>query len=239
MRPPREAVLREDIVAASRWLNRCGLSPGRSGNISVRWKDGMLITASGIAPEAMTPESDVIFVDVDGVPSVGAKEPSTEWRFHQAIYRARGGIGSVVHCHSRFAAALACLHRPIPAFHYMVAKAGGTEIPLAPYAAFGTAELAQYASAALAKCNACLLANHGQIAIGETLRDALELAEEVETLAAQYIAALSVGTPVLLSEEQMAEVLAKFETYGKQPAMELGTRKSIAKSSSKKRKQLT
>jgi L-fuculose-phosphate aldolase len=218
MRRRSKAALSEEIVAAALYMTRSGLSPGRSGNISIRWKDGMLITASGVAPEAMTPATDVVFVGGGEELDLTAKQPSTEWHFHQAIYRARKDIGGIVHCHSRFATALACLHKPIPAFHYMVAKAGGSEIPLAQYATFGTPELAKYAAEALSQCKACLLANHGQIAIGEMLNDALELAEEVESLAAQYVAALSIGQPALLDDEEMKRVLSKFKNYGKPTA---------------------
>jgi L-fuculose-phosphate aldolase len=215
MPPRRDRALREAIVAAARRMQAQGLSPGRSGNISVRWKDGMLITASGIRPEEMEPDPDVVFVDRMGAWAAAQKAPSSEWPFHRAIYEARPDAGSVVHCHSRFATALACLHLPIPAFHYMVAKAGAAEIPLAPYATYGTAELAAHAAAAVKSCDACLLANHGQIAIGPSLDDALELAGEVEALAAQYVAARAIAAPVLLPAGEMARVAAKFKTYGK------------------------
>jgi L-fuculose-phosphate aldolase len=212
--------VKEAIVDAAKIMRHLGLSPGRSGNISVRWENGMLITASGVPPEAMMAAADVVFVDGDGRCEQGAKLPSTEWHFHRAIYLARPAIGSVVHCHSRFATALACLNKSIPAFHYMVAKAGGADIPLAPYATYGTPELAAHVCASLKERNACLLANHGQVAAGETLQNALELAEEVESLAAQYVAALSLGQPVLLSPEEMRRVALKFKDYGKQPKPE-------------------
>jgi L-fuculose-phosphate aldolase len=215
MPPRRDGALREAIVAAARTMQALGLSPGRSGNISVRRKNGMLITASGIRPEDMDPDLDVVFVDGRGVWAAAQKVPSSEWPFHLAIYKARADAGSVVHCHSRYATALACAHLPIPAFHYMVAKAGAAEIPLAPYATYGTPELGEHAAAALKSCNACLLANHGQIAIGSSLDDALELAGEVEALAAQYITARAIARPVLLPAEEMARVAAKLKTYGK------------------------
>ena len=213
--PPRKRALAKAVAQAARKMHALGLSPGRSGNISVRFKDGMLITASGIAPEALDAAAGVVFVDAAGKWLAKGKIPSSEWHFHQAIYEARPGTGAVVHCHSRFATALACARLPIPAFHYMVAKAGGTGIPLAPYATYGTPGLAEHAAAALASHDACLLANHGQIAVGATLSDALELAEEVEALAAQYITARQAGEPVLLSGDEMRQVLNKFETYGK------------------------
>lgn len=215
MPPLRKPGMMHAIVAAARKMQGLGLSPGRSGNISVRWKAGMLITASGIRPEDLDAETDVVFVDAEGKLPAGGKAPSSEWRFHLAIYEARPDAGSVVHCHSRFATALACAHLAVPSFHYMAAKAGGADIPLAPYATYGTPELAAHAAAALSSRNACLLANHGQIAIGAALEDALELAEEVEALAAQYAVARSLGGPVLLSAEEMARVAEKFKTYGK------------------------
>jgi L-fuculose-phosphate aldolase len=218
----RKSKAQKAIAAAQNKMQRLGLSPGRSGNISVRWKDGMLITASGILPEDFDAETDIVFVDGTGKTALGAKAPSSEWRFHLAIYAARLDADAVVHCHSRFATALACANLPIPAFHYMVAKALGPDIPLAPYATYGTLELAGYAAAALAERNACLLANHGQIAIGASLEDAVELAEEVEVLAAQYVTVRMLGEPVLLPAEEMALVAERFKSYGKaanRPAM--------------------
>ncbi len=215
MQPQREAALKAAIVSAMRKMQSLGLSSGRSGNISVRWQDGMLITASGVLPEDMAPDSDVVFIDASGSWAREGKAPSSEWFFHKAIYEARADTGAVVHCHSRFATALACTRTAIPAFHYMVAKAGGADIPLAPYATFGTPELAAHAVATLASRNACLLANHGQISIGKTLGDAFELAEEVEALAAQYISARSAGEPVILPPDEIGRVLDKFKTYGK------------------------
>jgi ribulose-5-phosphate 4-epimerase/fuculose-1-phosphate aldolase len=220
--PLRKGAMKQAIVAAAHKMQSLGLSPGRSGNISVRWKQGagpacggMLITASGILPADFDAEADIVFVDGAGKWAAGGKAPSSEWRFHLAIYEARPDAGAVVHCHSRFATALACAHLPIPSFHYMVAKGGGADIPLAPYATYGTPELAAYAATALASRNACLLANHGQIAIGEGLEDAVELAEEVEVLAAQYVTARLLGEPVLLPADEMAHVAEKFKSYGK------------------------
>ncbi len=215
MPPPRKSAAKAAVLAAARKMQSLGLSPGRSGNVSVRWKDGMLITASGVRPEDMDADEDAVFVDAAGKCAVAGKAASSEWRFHKVVYDARPGINALVHCHSRFATALACAHLPIPSFHYMVAKAGGADIPLAPYATYGTPKLAKHVAAALASRNACLLANHGQIAIGATLEDALELAEEVEVLAAQYVTARSLGEPVLLSTDEMALVAEKFKTYGK------------------------
>ena len=211
----RKTAIRKAIVAAARKMHAAGLSPCRSGNISVRWKDGMVITASGVHPGEMEPGADVVFADGARLRAPGEKAPSSEWQFHKAIYDARADIGAVVHSHSRYATALACAHLPIPAFHYMVAKAGGADIPLAPYATYGTPELARHAAAALAARNACLLANHGQVAIGATLDEALELAEEVEVLAAQYVTVRAIAQPVLLGADEMKRVIGKFETYGR------------------------
>ena len=213
--PPRKGAMKQAIVAAAHKMQSLGLSPGRSGNISVRWKGGMLITASGIPPADFDAETDIVFVDGAGKWAARGKAPSSEWRFHLAVYEARPDAGAVVHCHSRFATALACAHLPIPSFHYMVAKGGGADIPLAPYATYGTPELAAHVAAALASRNACLLANHGQIAIGGSLEDAVELAEEVEVLAAQYVTARALGEPVLLRADEMAHVAEKFKSYGK------------------------
>jgi L-fuculose-phosphate aldolase len=222
--PPSERAAREAIVAAARKLQSDGLSPGRSGNFSMRWKDGMLISSSGSRPDEMDPNADVVFADGNGSWPPEGKSPSSELPFHRAIYKNRPDIGAIVHCHSRFATALACAHLPIPAFHYMVAKAGGADIPLAPYATYGTPELAVHAAAALTSRDACLLANHGQIAIGATLTDAVELAEEVEVLAAQYVAVRSIAEPVLLPLDEIARVVEKFKTYGQaaDPAAQQG-----------------
>ena len=148
----------------------------------------------------------------------GTRLPSSEWRFHRDIYRARRDVNAVVHTHAPFATTLACLHRGIPAFHYMVAVAGGRDIRCAPYATFGTQELSDHAVAGLAGRDACLLANHGMIAVGASLARALALAVEVETLAEMYWRALQIGEPRLLPDAEMDVVLEKFRTYG-QPGM--------------------
>ena len=211
--PTGEGALRAEIVETARRMKSSGLSHGRSGNVSARHDGGMLITPSGTPYETLTPE-DIVSVDGSGQSDPDAGKPSSEWRFHLAAYQARPDAGAVVHCHSRAATALACAHRPIPAFHYMVAVAGGTDIPLAPYATFGTPELAAHVAKALATRKACLMANHGQIATGASLEAALELAGEVENLAAQYLEVLKLGEVHLLDDAQMNEVLEKFKSYG-------------------------
>jgi len=173
----------------------------------------MLITPSGMTYDAID-VGDVVFVESDGSVPAGQRRPSSEWRFHLATYQGRDDRSAVVHTHSLNATVLACAHRPIPAFHYMVAAAGGVDIPCIPYAPFGSEELAELVAGALAQRDACLMANHGQIAIGKTLSGALELAAEVETLAAQYVKVLTLGKPKLLDETQMSDVLERFRTYG-------------------------
>ena len=206
---------RRSIVDACRRMNALGINQGRSGNIGLRVEGGMLVTPSGTSYDDMKP-ADIVFMELDGRVPPGQRAPSSEWRFHRAILAARPEIGAVVHTHALFATTLACLRREIPAFHYMVAMAGGDSIRCAPYATFGTQDLADHAVAALDRRKACLLANHGMIAIGETLPRALALAVEVETLAAQYWRALQIGDPVILSEKEMQVVLEKFKSYGRQ-----------------------
>ncbi len=192
-----------------------GLSAGTSGNASLRTTRGFLITPTGVSPERLTRDS-AVEVDLAGTVLSGRLRPSSEWPMHAAIYAARSDAESIVHCHSRHATALACCGLAIPAFHYMVAVAGGDSIRCAPYAVFGSPALAGAAVAALAGRRACLLANHGQIAIGSTPERALALAVEVEELAAQYLLARQAGTPRILDDEEMAEVLVRFGSYGQQ-----------------------
>lgn len=211
---PLDAVsLRRAVLDTALAMNRSGLSPGRSGNVSCRLDDGMLITPSGMAYDAIGPD-DIVHVDRSGGLAAGQRRPSSEWRFHLSAYAARPDIGAVVHTHSLNATVLACAHRPIPAFHYMVAVAGGADIPLVPYAMFGTDALSRHVAKGLADRNACLLANHGLVAVGPTLAAALELAAEVETLASQYVQVLQLGATVVLPDEEMARVAAAFRTYG-------------------------
>lgn len=208
-----EMTLRAEVIATAQRMSREGLSPGRSGNVSCRYGDGMLITPSGLAYDLMK-VGDIVYVANDGTPELGALKPSSEWRFHLAAYAARADAQAVVHTHSLNATALACSGKPIPAFHYMVALAGGNDIPLVPYATFGTEELADHVASGLKDRAACLMANHGQIATGNSLDAALELAFEVETLAAQYLRVLLLGAPVLLPDDEMALMVEKFRAYG-------------------------
>lgn len=208
-----ENAARREIIAVAREMSARGLSPGRSGNVSSRWRNGMLITPSGMAYDGLTPR-DIVYVAADGSVDAKSRKPSSEWRFHLAAYAARTDRHAIVHTHSLNATVLACQHKAIPAFHYMVAVAGGSEIPCVPYAAFGTDELARHVAGGLAGHDACLMANHGQITIAETLAAALELAGEVENLATQYVAVLTLGKPKLLSRTEMADVLDRFRNYG-------------------------
>jgi L-fuculose-phosphate aldolase len=208
-----EAEARRTIIDVACAMSESGLSPGRSGNVSCRWKDGMLITPTGMSYGDLEAD-DISFVGSDGSTPEKQRKPSSEWHFHLAAYGARPDMHAVVHTHSLHATVLACAGKPIPAFHYMVAVAGGDDIPLVPYATFGTEELARHVASGLTDRRACLMANHGQIALGITLEDALELASEVETLAAQYYKVLSLGDPILIPEDEMARILKKFQNYG-------------------------
>ena len=212
-----ERKLREAIIAKCRWMNASGLNQGTSGNISARYKDRMLITPSATPYEAMKPEmiAAMALDDSHGEWS-GPLQPSTEWRFHLDIMRARPDVGSVVHTHSTYATVLAIARKPIPACHYMMAAFGGTDIRCAGYARYGTAELSQLALEALEGRNGCLLANHGMVAVGANLDKAMWLAVELETIARQYYLSLAIGGPVLLNESEIAETAAAFGSYGVQ-----------------------
>jgi L-fuculose-phosphate aldolase len=208
---------RQAVVAACRELARTRLTHGTSGNVSLR-RDArrFFVSPTGMPYESLEPE-DIALVDLEGR-WFGARRPSSEWRFHRDILRARTDVGAIIHTHSRHATALACTGRGIPAFHYMVAVAGGSDIRCAPYFTFGSQELSDAAVAALADRKACLLANHGVIAVGSDLSAALALAGEVENLAAQYAAALALGEVRVLEDAEMQRVLERFKSYGRQDA---------------------
>jgi len=206
---------RREIIATARRMNALGINQGKSGNLSHRISEGFLITPTGMDYDMLKP-ADIVAMSFDGSHR-GPRLPSSEWRFHRDILAARPEVNAVIHTHAMFATTLACLGREIPAFHYMVAVAGGDSIRCAPYATFGTEDLSRHAVEALEGRKACLLANHGMIAIGASLKAALALAVEVETLAAMYWRALQVGEPNLLDAAEMARVLGKFRTYGQQP----------------------
>ena len=211
----RREALSLNIIAACLEMNRSGLNQGKSGNISCRFKQGCLITPSGISYEELEPE-DIVWLGFDGTVE-GTRRPSSEWRMHLDIYRRVRSAKAVVHAHPAYATALSCQHREIPPFHYMVAVAGGQNIRCAPYATFGTAELSDNMLQALKGRSACLLANHGMIAYGKNLADAMWRAGEVEALAKQYHLSLTSGEPVLLTAQQIKQALTQFKDYGKQP----------------------
>ncbi|NPD22844.1 class II aldolase/adducin family protein [Corallococcus exiguus] len=204
--------LREAMVATSRRMNTSGLNQGTSGNLSQRVEGGFLLTPSGMNYETMTPE-DLVLMRFDGSHE-GHRKPSTEWQLHRDLLQARPEVGAVLHTHSMFSTTLACLRRGIPAFHYMVSAAGGTDIRCAEYATFGTPELARHMMVALEGRKACLLANHGMVAVGVDLAAAWKLAVEVETLAAMYWRALQLGEPVVLDDAEMERVFQQFRGYG-------------------------
>ena len=209
--------LREAVIAACRELVRRGLANGTSGNVSVRRDERrFFVSPTGMPYDALEPD-DITLMDVDGR-WFGRRRPSSEWRFHRDVFRSRGEVAAIVHTHSPKATSLACTGREIPAFHYMVAVAGGSNIRCAPYYTFGTRELSDAAVAALEGRKACLLANHGVIAVGANLPAAVALAGEVETLAAQYCTVLAIGEVRILNEIEMRRVVEKFSVYGKQDA---------------------
>ena len=207
-----ELKLRQQIIATALAMNEQRINRGKSGNVSARIDGGFLVTPSALAYAAMRP-ADIVAMSATGV-AIGSRTPSSEWRFHRDIYDVRPEVQAIVHAHSSFATSLACLGRGIPPFHYMVAVAGGPDIRCAQYATFGTQKLSDLALKALDGRRACLLANHGMIAVGSSLENALALAVEVEALAEMYWRALQIGEPKPLSSAEMIVVLDKFRTYG-------------------------
>lgn len=214
-----EAELRESMVETCKQMNATGINQGTSGNLSARFGDSFLITPSSLPYEVMKPD-DLVEMDFSGTYS--GRRPSSEWRFHRDILQNRTDIDVVLHCHSVYATTLACHHRDIPAFHYMVGIAGGTTIRCSDYATFGTQELSDTALNALDGRVACLLGQHGQISLGKTLDAALWMATEVETLARLYVQALPLGDPPVLSDEEMKRVIDQMQrmSYGHSPEPE-------------------
>ena len=204
--------MRESLINNFKKLAELGLNKGTSGNASIRTDKGFLVTPSGMTIEQLS-AADMVEVNMVGQ-AISAGKPSSEWRFHRDIYQARPEVHAIVHTHSMFATSLSCLRQDIPPFHYMIAVAGGKDIRCAEYALFGTQALSDAAIVALEGRKACLLANHGMIALGKTLDQAVSLAMEVETLCEQYWRALQVGQPKILSEAEMAQVFEQFKDYG-------------------------
>ena len=207
--------LRDELVSTAKRMSELGLTPGMSGNVSVRSPAGLIVTPSGMPYSELRPD-DLVEIKPDGSIRPGQRAPSTEWRLHRDILGARQDIQAIVHTHSLFCTTISMLRRPIPAVHYMIVLAGSDEIPCAEYATFGSAELALHAVTALRGGDACLLANHGMVALGSTLGSALKLAAEVETLAAQYWHAAQVGSPHVLDRDELLKVKARFAEYGQQ-----------------------
>ncbi|WP_420548752.1 class II aldolase/adducin family protein [Curvivirga sp.] len=208
--------LRNELIETVLKMNALGINQGSSGNASIRIDNGYLITPSGMAYEEIQPE-DIVYKELDGnheSPN-GLRKPSSEWRFHEDIFKARPEVNAIVHTHGQAVMTIACMHRDVPPFHYMIGLMGGNSIRCAPYETFATQELSNVALEALKDRKACLLANHGQIALGNSLKQALSMALEVETLCDVYFRLLCVDNVKLLSDRQMDEALAKFNKgYG-------------------------
>ncbi|MEV5032765.1 class II aldolase/adducin family protein [Sphingobium sp. LMC3-1-1.1] len=209
----KELELRKTIVAVMRKMDARGLNRGTSGNVSARWRDGMLVTPSGVVPDELTPDT-ITFVREDGWTAPEGPRPSSEWRMHMGVYERRPDAQAVVHCHARHSTILACAGREIPPLHYMVAVGGKASVPVAPYATFGSDDLAKNVVTALDGRRACLMANHGLIAVGPNLSYAFAIAEEIEEQAAIYWGTLAIGGPVLLEQDEMDRILDAFSRYG-------------------------
>jgi L-fuculose-phosphate aldolase len=210
--------LRSEVIRYSKKLNYTNLSALRSGNISVKAKergiDGFYITPSGMKYSSLKPK-DIVFVSLKGRFDRKKGIPSSEWRFHQDIYVNKKDAKAIVHAHSTCATAVSSYQRSIPAFHYMVGVAGGEDIKCTKYTSFGTRKLSRNILSALKNRSACLIGNHGQIAFGENLEKSFELAQEVENICHQYINALRIGIPKILSKKEMKIVLGKMKNYKK------------------------
>jgi L-fuculose-phosphate aldolase len=208
------ADLRAQLIGTARAMRPAGLNRGTAGNVSVRSGKGFYITPTGMSYDALR-EDDIPLMALDGS-HTGSRKPSSEWRFHRDLYASRPEVGAVLHAHSPFAVSLACLRLGIPAFHYMIARFGGDSIRCARYAVFGSEALSKAAMDAMAERKGCLLANHGMLVAGRNLDEALALAIELEELCEQYWRASQLGSPVLLTDAEMAEALDKFAGYGQQ-----------------------
>jgi L-fuculose-phosphate aldolase len=214
----KELELRRSIIAACRAMNASGINQGTSGNISARLDDNMLITPSGVPYDDMAPRSIARMTLTGEYGSwVGPLDPSSEWRFHLDIMKARPEVGAVVHTHSTYATTLAICGKEIPAIHYMMAAAGGPSVRVAPYATYGTKELSDLALKALEGRTCCLLSNHGMIATGPNLKRAMWLAVELETISKQYYLSLMIGGAQTLSDAEIGRVIEKFKNYGPRP----------------------
>lgn len=214
------AAERRQVLAFARQMSAAALSRGTSGNVSIRVDGGFLVTPSGMAYDKMR-TADLVHVRSDGTVPARQRTPSSEWRIHRDLYTRRGDVHAVVHAHPVFCTTLACLRREIPAVHYMIAVTGGAIVPCAAYATFGTQALSDNTLAALGNGKACLLANHGMVAVGRDLPEAFSIASEVELLAEEYWRALQVGTPHILPDDEIVEVIARFASHGQRPGRRL------------------
>jgi len=206
--------LREKVVVFGRRLVSAGLTVGSGGNLSaLDAENGLIaITPSGVSYDALT-DSSIVVVNIAGNVVEGDLKPSSELGFHLALYRNFPNLRAVVHTHSVYATTFACLRWEIPAVHYLVGFAG-KRVPLSAYATFGTEELAANIVAAIDGYQAVLLANHGLVAVGTSLEEAFNVAEETEFVARVYYQSKCIGEPVLLPDGEMDKVLEKFKTYG-------------------------
>ena len=204
----------EQIIKYANMLNSEKLSTLRSGNVSLRYKNGFLITPSGVKYSLLKVD-DIVFVSLDGKFDETKNKPSSEWRFHKDIYSSKNEANAIVHAHSTHATAVSAHNKDVPAFHYMVALAGGNDLKCAKYATFGTQELSDNIINALKNRKACLMSNHGQVAFGDNLEQAFELAQEVENICHQYINAIKIGEPKILSSSEMDVILEKVKNYKK------------------------
>ena len=210
-----EKMLRLGIVETALALNHLGLNPGRSGNVSARCEDTLLVTPSGVACEAMTPKM-IARMAIEGDETwSGPLQPSSEWRFHRDIYRARADAGAIVHTHATYCTVFSMLREDIPAAHYMIASFGGPSIRCTAYAPYGTQELAELAIAGLQERHGVLLGSHGMITLGRDLAEALARAVELETLAKQVYLARAIGRPVILPDDEIMRTVERFKTYGR------------------------
>jgi len=205
--------LRQRIIDVCHEMDRSGLNRGTSGNVSCREGDHFLITPSGVPVPQLRPDG-IVAMDFSGK-IIGKGKPSSEWHFHLDLLKNRPELNAIVHTHSPHATALACLREDLPAFHYMIAVAGGDSVRCAPYALFGTEALSANAVHAMKDRKACLLANHGLIAAGRDLDEAMAVAVEIESLCQQYLLARQTGQPVLLSSAEMQAVIERFRSYGR------------------------
>ncbi|HTZ22737.1 MAG TPA: class II aldolase/adducin family protein [Streptosporangiaceae bacterium] len=211
-----ERVARADLASCGRDLLARGLLSQTSGNLSIRLGDEVLITPTSMEYDLIEP-ADIVVAGLDGVVRRGSRRPSSETPLHCLVYQTRPDISAIVHTHSPHATTLAVLGLPIPAVHYMIAVTGTTEIAVADYATYGTPELARNVRGAFAApAKAALIANHGLVAGGSSLKEAASVAEAVETLAGLYYRALAIGKPVVLNDHQMAEVLVKYHAKDRQ-----------------------